>query len=115
MDGAAVLFHAMHSVPASIRALLEKTGTTIDEVDLFLLHPGSKRVVDLIKIDLELQDSKVPFEIAEVGNTVCSSIPLLLRERIVMKKEKLLVLSGFGVGFSWGTCVLRLYDDKESS
>jgi 3-oxoacyl-[acyl-carrier-protein] synthase III len=110
MDGTTVLFHASHEVPGSIRALLDKNGKTLDEIDLFLLHPGSKRVVDVIKRDLELDASKVPFEIAEYGNTVSSSIPLMLKQHVSQKKHPLLLLSGFGVGFSWGSCLIELRD-----
>lgn len=113
MDGTSVLFHATHNVPASIRSLLEKNGKTIDEIDAFLLHPGSKRVVDLLKKELQLPDSKVPFEIAEIGNTISSSIPLVLQRYVRRKQEERLVLSGFGVGFSWGTCLLQLQHERE--
>jgi 3-oxoacyl-[acyl-carrier-protein] synthase-3 len=114
MDGTAVLFHATHEVPRSVRLLLERNGKSIDDIGLFLLHPGSKRVVDLIKKDLQLPDAKVPFEIAEIGNTVSSSIPLTLQQHVHQRQEKLLVLSGFGVGFSWGTCLLELGQHRES-
>jgi 3-oxoacyl-[acyl-carrier-protein] synthase III len=110
MDGTAVLFHAAHEVPGSIRALLEKNGKTLDDIDLFLLHPGSKRVVDLIRKDLQLESAKVPFEIAEYGNTVSSSIPLMLKQHVIQKKLPRLMLSGFGVGFSWGSCLIELRD-----
>jgi 3-oxoacyl-[acyl-carrier-protein] synthase III len=108
MDGASVLFHAAHQVPTSIRSLLEKNGHTLEDIDIFLLHPGSKHVVDTIQKSLKLDSAKVPFEIAEIGNTVSSSIPLVLQRHIDEKKLELLVLSGFGVGFSWGTCLLQL-------
>ena len=108
MDGAAVLFNATHEVPESIRSILEKNGSSTQDVDLFLLHPGSKRVVDMIQKALNVDPAKVPFEIGEIGNTVSSSIPLMLQQHVSQKKHKRLVLSGFGVGFSWGTCLLQL-------
>lgn len=110
MDGTAVLFHAVHEVPGSIRALLEKNGKTLDDVDLLVLHQGSKRVVDLIKKDLKLSDAKVPFEMVEYGNTVSSSIPLMLKRHVIEKKRPSLLLSGFGVGFTWGSCLIELRD-----
>lgn len=115
MDGTAVLFHATREVPGSIRALLEKNGKTREEVDLFLLHPGSKRVVDLIKKDLALDDAKVPFEIGEYGNTVSSSIPLMLKRHVIQRNHLRLLLSGFGVGFSWGTCLVERREMDEGS
>lgn len=111
MDGTAVLFHAVHEVPGSIRALLEKNGKTVDDVDLFLIHQGSKRVVDLVKKDLKLPDVKAPFEIVEYGNTVSSTIPLMLKRHVIEKKRPAILLSGFGVGFSWGSCLIELCDE----
>lgn len=114
MDGASVLFHATHQVPPSILTLLEKNGCTTNDVDLFLLHPGSKRVVDMIQKALGVDASRVPFEIANVGNTVSSSIPLVLQQHVDQKKLPLLALSGFGVGFTWGTCLLQLRQAEEN-
>lgn len=110
MDGAAVLYHATHVVPASIRALLAKNGIAIDDVDHFLLHPGSMRVVDLIKKEMSLPAAKVPFAIEHCGNTVSSSIPLLLKQHVIDKTSQRLVLSGFGVGFSWGSGLIELQE-----
>jgi len=110
MNGTAVLMHATRAVPASISALLAKSGRKLDDVDLFLLHPGSKRVVDLIKKSLKLPDTKVPFEIESYGNTVSSSIPLMLQQPVLEKQHARLVLSGFGVGFSWGSCLIELHN-----
>jgi 3-oxoacyl-[acyl-carrier-protein] synthase-3 len=108
MDGMAVLMNATREVPASIRELLEHNGKTYDDIDLFLLHPGSKRVVDLIRRELQIDEAKVPFEIGSYGNTISSSIPLMLKRQVVRKEHQRLVLSGFGVGFSWGSCLVEL-------
>lgn len=108
MDGAAVLTNAAREVPASIRKLLDSNRKTIADVDLFLLHPGSKRVVDVIRKELALDASKAPFAIAEYGNTVSSSIPLMLKQHVRERRHRRLLLSGFGVGFSWGSCLVEL-------
>ena len=45
-----------------------------------------------------------------IGNTVSSTIPIALKkasEESVIRAEDLLLLSGFGVGLSWGSCLLR--------
>jgi 3-oxoacyl-[acyl-carrier-protein] synthase-3 len=108
MDGSAVLMNAAREVPASIRGLLAKHGLTLAEIDRVLLHPGSKRVIELIRSALELDDRKAPFEIASYGNTVSSSIPLMLKQPLNDQVHRRLVLSGFGVGFSWGSCLVEL-------
>jgi 3-oxoacyl-[acyl-carrier-protein] synthase-3 len=49
--------------------------------------------------------------LSEVGNTVSSTIPIAIYES--MKDGSLTegmktLLAGFGVGYSWGGCVLKL-------
>ena len=46
---------------------------------------------------------------AEVGNTVSSSIPIALKA--AQTSNRLYgntLLCGFGVGYSWGGCILRV-------
>lgn len=108
MDGAAVLYHATRLIPANLRELLERNQLSLAQIDRFLLHPGSLRVVELIRKDLKLPPDKVPFEIEHYGNTVSSSIPLLFKPYVREQRCQRLVLSGFGVGFSWGSCIAEL-------
>lgn len=110
MDGNAVLYYATRSVPTNIRDLLARNGITIDDIDRFLLHPGSLRVIELLKKELKLPADKVPVEIEDHGNTISSSIPLLLKQDVIDKVHRRLLLSGFGVGFTWGSAVLELRD-----
>jgi 3-oxoacyl-[acyl-carrier-protein] synthase-3 len=94
MDGRLVLENAMRSVPASVRELLTKNGL-------------SKHICTLLQRELGLPDDKVPFDIAEYGNTVSSSIPILMKRFLFGTGHRRAVLSGFGVGFSWGTCLIE--------
>lgn len=109
MDGMEVLMNATREVPVSIRNLLANADMTVEDVDLFLLHPGSRRVVELLTRALGVEPARIPFEIAEYGNTVSSSIPLMLKRQVSQRRCRRLLLSGFGVGFSWGTCLVELY------
>jgi len=42
----------------------------------------------------------------ETGNTVSSSIPLLLEKHMFDSSWKRVALSGFGVGLSWGSAII---------
>jgi 3-oxoacyl-[acyl-carrier-protein] synthase-3 len=109
MEGREVFLHAAREVPPSIRRLLERHHLRNDDVDLFLLHPGSKYLLDVLRGDLGVAEDQLPFEAAEYGNTVSSSIPLMLASRLGSEQSvSRILLSGFGVGFSWGTCLLEL-------
>jgi 3-oxoacyl-[acyl-carrier-protein] synthase-3 len=98
----------IREVPRSITRALEINDLVIEDVDLILLHQGSKFIVESIGSALGAAD-RTPFYAQKVGNTCCSSIPLglarLLDEGGV---SETLVLSSFGVGLSWGSTVIRL-------
>lgn len=108
MDGRQVFLNAAREVPESIQRLLQQQGLSADDVGLFLLHPGSRHLIEVIRKALRLDDAKLPFEIAEYGNTISSSIPIMLKERLARRQHTRIALSGFGVGFSWGTCLVEL-------
>lgn len=106
MDGRGVFLHALRAVPQSVCGLLARNQRSLDDVDLFLFHPGSKHMVDALRRELRLDEARLPFEAADYGNTVSSSIPLMLAGRLAAGPGRIL-LSGFGVGFSWGSCLLE--------
>ncbi|MGC4059463.1 MAG: ketoacyl-ACP synthase III [Aquabacterium sp.] len=107
MDGRAVLMNAAHHVPASIEALLARSRLKADDIDTFLLHPGSRRILELLRSLLHLDEARAPFDIENHGNTVSSSIPLMLAARFPAQPGTRLVLSGFGVGFSWASNLIE--------
>ncbi len=108
MEGSNVFKCAAREVPPSIRHLLERHHLRIDDIDLYLLHPGSRYLLDVLRADLGVTEDRLPFEASEYGNTVSSSIPLMLASRLDEGQSKArILLSGFGVGFSWGTCLLE--------
>lgn len=108
MDGRTVFSHAVREAPPSIQTLLAGNALTLADIDLVLLHQASKLVVDYIKQTLSIAPEKAPFEIQGYGNTISSSIPILFKQRIDHQTHRKVILSGFGVGFSWGSCLLEL-------
>jgi 3-oxoacyl-[acyl-carrier-protein] synthase III len=107
MNGRAVFNFAATVVPQQVTECLKRAALRSEDVDLFLFHQGSKYIIDTLQRRLELPPEKVPLDLVEHGNTVSSSIPLMLAERLADPKLNRILLSGFGVGLSWGTCVLE--------
>ena len=106
MNGRAVFNFSATDVPIQIRALLQEAGLGVNDIDLFLLHQGSKFIVDQLRKRLDVPSDRVPINLAGQGNTVSSSLPLLLRDYLDDPKLRRIVLSGFGVGLSWASCLL---------
>jgi 3-oxoacyl-[acyl-carrier-protein] synthase III len=103
MNGRSVFDFCALNVPGSIERTLAANGLTREQVDGYVLHPGSKFIVDTIHDRLKVP--RIPFP-APYGNTVSSSLPLMLKQMDPMR-QRALVISGFGVGLSWATTVLR--------
>lgn len=105
MNGRAVFDFCAMNVPGSVKRTLELNGLALTDVDAFALHPGSKYIVDTVakRIGIPAPDE---LPCAGFGNTVSSSIPLILADLDPQQCPTVLV-SGFGVGLGWSTCVLR--------
>jgi len=107
MNGRQVFNFAMIEVPKQIATLLENELIKVDDIDSYVFHQGSRYIVEMLRKKLKLPPQKVPIELEEYGNTVSSSIPLILEKIINNNKMNIVLLSGFGVGLSWSSLILK--------
>ena len=107
MNGREVFNFAATVVPKDIARLLDRAKLSKEDVDCFIFHQGSRYIVETLAKRIGLGKSKVRMNILQTGNTVSSSIPLLLQKEINNSSVRTLVLSGFGVGLSWSSCVCK--------
>ena len=77
------------------------------DVDLFCLHQGSAAIVDAIARRFPDVQERFVKDILDTGNTVSSSIPLLLEKYVLGKDLNRVLICGFGVGLSWATNILE--------
>lgn len=113
MDGRSVFNFAATAVPENVKALLASAGMGVDQVDRFILHQGSRFIVKTIADRLRQPLEKFPIEIEHYGNTVSSTIPLIAESLLHDRSIRTVVLSGFGVGLSWGSCLCRRTDAND--
>ncbi len=105
MNGRAVAQFSATEVPRSIERAITANGLTFDDIDRFVLHQGSRYIVNAISKRLGIED-RTDFTAQEFGNTVSSSIPIALA-RDLKAEDRRVLISGFGVGLSWATTVLE--------
>ena len=110
MDGRMIFNFVMRHVPININKCLQTNGISPREVDIFLFHQASKYVSDNLAKRMHIDPKKVPFEIQDYGNTVSSSIPIILIKYLDEKRVKNFLLTGFGVGLSVASLTLRRYN-----
>ena len=111
MKGVSVFSFSIKTVPKLIYDLLQKNNKQIDEIDLFIFHQANLFIIDTIRKKMNLPREKVFNFMEEVGNTISSSIPIVLYEAIKCVKAKkgdTILLAGFGVGLSWGATIITL-------
>ena len=98
MNGTSILNFTIRSLPKFIKSFLLKNKIDNKDIDGFVFHQASKYILDFIQKKCNIPNEKMLNNINEVGNTVSSSIPLILRQHLESKKKFILV--GFGVGLS---------------
>ena len=111
MDGPSVFSFAISRVPEAIRAVYAATGWTAEDVDAFVFHQANRFMLEHLAKKMRIPLSKVPIEMENYGNTSSASIPLTLTaalSRQLTEGSCRLVLTGFGVGFSWAAVGLTL-------
>lgn len=109
MNGRQVYNFALVKVPAHLQQLLEASQLRAEDIDLYCLHQGSAAIVDAVsaRFDEGAHKQKFVKDMVETGNTVSSSIPLLLEKHVLNSPHKRVALSGFGVGLSWGSAIIE--------
>jgi 3-oxoacyl-[acyl-carrier-protein] synthase III len=107
MDGPELVKFTLEVVPPLIERVLNDAKWTRDDVDMYLMHQATTFMLEHLKTRLELDQEHVPEALAEFGNTVSSTIPVLihdLRQSQRLRPGKQTLLVGFGVGLSWAGC-----------
>ena len=109
MNGRGIFNFMMERIPGSVDQVLRKNNLSATDIDYFVFHQGSRFLLDQLRQKLKLPAEKVPSNVAQHGNTVSSSVPLLLAELMSQHgglKSKKVLVSGFGVGLSWASNIL---------
>lgn len=106
MNGRQVFNFALTQVAPHITQMLENTGLVPEDVDLYCLHQGSAAIVDAIAGKFPGLGERFIKDIEQTGNTISSSIPLLLEQHVFNTDARRIVMSGFGVGLSWASAVI---------
>lgn len=109
MDGSAVMAFTLREVPRVVSTLLDRTMLTRDDIDTFILHQANRFMLDALRKKLGVPEEKLPIRMELVGNTVSSTIPLVLAELFDNGglENKRIMLVGFGVGLSWAACLIN--------
>ena len=110
MNGSEIFNFTLDAVPALVSATLRKNELELSEVDLFVFHQANKFMLNTIRKLCSISKEKFYIDMEDIGNTVSSTIPIALarvRNQDIYSENSNILIAGFGVGYSWGACVLR--------
>lgn len=108
MDGASLMSFTVEAIPKLLEDIYARASVKADDVDLFLFHQATRKMLELLQQRLAVSNDRLPILLADYGNTVSCTLPILIEEMRVSGRLKAScpnVLIGFGVGWSWAGCV----------
>jgi 3-oxoacyl-[acyl-carrier-protein] synthase-3 len=112
MEGNAVFRWAAFEMAKIAQATLDRSGVTVDDLDVFVPHQANMRITDAMARSLKLPEHvAIARDIAEQGNTSAASIPLAL-DRLIengeAKSGDLALLIAFGAGLAYAAQVVKV-------
>jgi 3-oxoacyl-[acyl-carrier-protein] synthase-3 len=110
MNGPEVFNFTAKRVPEMVGEVLERYGKVTADIDLFVFHQASRLLLDHLRRKLEIPAERFYMAMEDCGNTVSSTIPIALKrasDEGVLKSGDLVLLAGFGVGYSWAGTLIR--------
>jgi 3-oxoacyl-[acyl-carrier-protein] synthase-3 len=109
-NGREVFKIAVNTLVKEIPKLLDQAGLTVSDLDWFVPHSANIRIIEAVCDRIRLPMEKVLFSAEYFGNTSSATIPLSLKmglEENKLKKNDLVLLSGFGGGFVHTSTLIR--------
>ena len=110
MKGSNIFHFTTRNIPILFNYILKKNNLKKNNIDQFVFHQASKLVIDKLTQILDLDNNKVFRNYDKIGNTVSSSIPIVLenlKKKNVIRKNQKIMLLGFGVGLSAAASIIK--------
>jgi 3-oxoacyl-[acyl-carrier-protein] synthase-3 len=110
MNGKIVFKNAVVRLCETLFEFMFKHQINAEEVKYFIPHQANMRINHMVAGQLGLPKEKFLHNMQKYGNTTAASIPLLLDETYragLIQPGDLLLLLGFGAGFTWGATLLK--------
>ena len=115
MDGNGVLLFSLNEVADNIKIFRNKYNINEDQIDYYVFHQAQKIILQGISHECGISWNKVLNSFEKYGNTSSASIPISICHNIEefrMKNQIKVLMSGFGIGLSWGIVYLPLDVDN---
>ena len=109
-NGATVFKSAVKGMFEITNQIMKSNHITNDNLKLFIAHQANKRIIDATAKKMKLNSEQVMINIDKYANTTAASIPLALCDAYEQRKmdvDDYIILTAFGAGFTWGSCLMK--------
>jgi 3-oxoacyl-[acyl-carrier-protein] synthase-3 len=110
MDGRRVFTEAVNRMSEAVTEVLQRIGSTVEDVALVIPHQANLRIIDAVRKRLGVERDRVYVNIHEYGNTGSATVPFAMWEGVEsgrIREGDLVVLTAFGAGFHWAAAALQ--------
>jgi len=110
MRGSEVFKVAVHTLKEIAEQILTANGMTVTDVNWLIPHQANRRILAATAKRLGLPEERMVDCVRLHGNTSAASVPLALDVAVRdgrIQRGDILLLEGFGGGFTWGAVLLK--------
>lgn len=109
MDGMEIFNFAISTVVPHVAEVI----SAHPDYSAVVFHQANRYMLEFMRKSLKIDKAKFLYSLAEYGNTSSASIPMTLcHNRNNIQDLSKAILTGFGVGYSWGTAVVDITGTK---
>lgn len=110
MNGGNIFNFTLDAVPAMMKDILDKNKLVKDQINYYVFHQANKFMLNTIRKVCALPKDKFYVNLSTTGNTVSSTVLIGVKdcmEKEIIKPGDNVMVTGFGVGLSWGGTILK--------
>jgi 3-oxoacyl-[acyl-carrier-protein] synthase-3 len=111
MNGPEIFTFTLKTVPGLVTRTLQAAGCSMDDVSYFVFHQANKYMLEQLRNKIGIPAERFCINMETYGNTVSSTIPMALELAQAagqIRSGNRVMLVGFGVGYSWGACMIHI-------
>ena len=109
-NGLELFRQAARRMPEAVRAVANKAGVPVEDIDLVVAHQANERILDAVRKEMKVDTHVLPSNIDRYGNTTSATLPLMfdeLRRAGRVNPGSLVCFTAFGAGAHWGALLYR--------
>lgn len=109
MDGMEIFNFAISTVVPHVAEVIAAQ----PDYTAVVFHQANRYMLEFMRKSLKIDKGKFLYSLAEYGNTSSASIPVTLcHSKDNVQDLSKVILTGFGVGYSWGTAVVDMTETR---